>query len=327
MRFTASEKMEIIRIVEQSEWGVRKTLRGLGIHSSTFYNWYNRYKDEGIKGLKPKKSNRKQYWNKIPDEIRSNVIELALNVPELSCRELACKYTDEKNYYISESSVYRILKKAGLINPPPFDIIKAADQFKDQTSKINEMWQTDFTYFKIIGWGWYYLSTVLDDYSRYIISWELCSTMKAGDVKSSLDRALNHPNISMETPPKLLSDNGSCYLSKELGSYLESFGIKHVRGRPSHPQTQGKIERYHRTMKNVIKLENYYSPDQLRYRLKKFVNYYNYKRYHESLDNLTPADIYYGKKEYRLEQRRKCKILTMKKRKQEYIRKSIQSVT
>lgn len=157
--------------------------------------------------------------------------------------------------------MYRILKKAGLINPPQHDIIQASDKFKDQTKRINEMWQTDFTYFKIIGWGWYYLSTILDDYSRYIISWELCSTMKAGDVKSTLNIALNHPNVRRDEPSRLLSDNGSCYLSKELGAFLNEFQIKHVRGRPNHPQTQGKIERYHRTMKNVVKLEHYYSPE------------------------------------------------------------------
>ena len=327
MRLTATEKMELIRLVEQSDWGVRKTLKELGIHKSTFYTWYKKYKAAGIDGLKPKKAKRKQYWNKIPDTIRSKIIDLALDVPELSCRELACRYTDEESYYVSESSVYRILKKAGLVNPPQHDIIQASDKFKDQTKRINEMWQTDFTYFKIIGWGWYYLSTILDDYSRYIISWELCSTMKAGDVKSTLNSALNHPNVRRDEPSKLLSDNGSCYLSKELGEFLNEFQIKHVRGRPNHPQTQGKIERYHRTMKNVVKLEHYYSPDQLRYRLKEFVEYYNHKRYHESLDNLTPADIYYGRKIYRLEQRRNCKHKTMEKRKQEYIRLSLKSVT
>ena len=103
--------------------------------------------------------------------------------------------------------------------------------------------------------------------------------------------------------------------------------IKHIRGRPNHPQTQGKIERYHRTMKNVIKLENYYSPDQLRYRIKEFVNYYNHQRYHESLQNLTPADVYFGKKQERLKQRKICKLRTMKKRKQEYIKQTIQSMT
>jgi len=327
MRFTATEKMELIRLVEQSEWSVRRTLKEIGIHRSTFYTWYRKYKENGIDGLKQKIKQRKHYWNKIPDEIRSKIIDLALDLSELSCRELACRYTDKHQYYISESSVYRILKKAGLINPPNHDIIQAADKFKDQTKRINEMWQTDFTYFKIIGWGWYYLSTVLDDYSRYIISWELCSTMKAMDVKSTLNKALNHPNVSIDVPPKLLSDNGSCYLSKELGIFLDEFEIKHVRGRPNHPQTQGKIERYHRTMKNVIKLEHYYSPDQLRYRLKEFVEYYNYQRYHESLDNLTPADVYYGNKEHRLEQRRKCKVKTIKKRKQEYITQSLKSMT
>lgn len=327
MRFTATEKMELIRLVEQSEWSVRRTLKEIGIHRSTFYTWYKKYKENGIDGLKHKKASRKHYWNKVPEEIRSKIIDLALDLSELSCRELACRYTDKHQYYISESSVYRILKKVGLINPPNHDLIQAADVFKDQTKRINEMWQTDFTYFKIIGWGWYYLSTVLDDYSRYIISWELCSTMKAVDVKSTLNKALNHPNVNIDVPPKLLSDNGSCYLSKELGIFLDEFEIKHVRGRPNHPQTQGKIERYHRTMKNVIKLEHYYSPDQLRYRLKEFVKYYNDQRYHESLNNLTPADFYYGNKEYRLEQRRKCKIKTMKKRKQDYITQSLQSVT
>jgi transposase InsO family protein len=327
MRFTAREKKEIIELVEQSELGVRRTLKELGIHRSTFYSWYKKYTLEGMKGLEPKSRKRSHYWNRIPDKIRGKIIELALEFPELSSRQLACRYTDDYQYFISESSVYRILKRAGLIQVPAFDLITAADQFKDQTRRANEMWQTDFTYFKVIGWGWYYLSTVLDDYSRFIISWELCSTMKAVDVKNTLNSALNHPNVSLDSPPKLLSDNGSCYISRELKLFLDDFHIQHLRGRPNHPQTQGKIERYHRSMKNVVKLENYYSPDQLRYRIKEFVEYYNYHRYHESLDNLTPADIYYGKRKERLIQRKMCKLITLKKRKQNYIKSSIQSVT
>ncbi len=326
MRFTASEKMEIIRIVEQSQWSVRKTLSEIGIHRSTFYNWYKRYLEDGMEGLEHKSNTRSHYWNKIPDQIRSNIVDLALDVPELSCRELACKYTDEYQYFVCESSVYRILKRAGLIAPPQFDLIQAADKFKEPTTEVNQMWQTDFTYFKIIGWGWYYLSTVLDDYSRYIISWDLCSTMKTVDVKNCLNQALNHPTVNLETPPKLLSDNGSCYLSQELKDYLSGFDIIHVRGRPNHPQTQGKIERYHRTMKNVVKLDNYYSPGELKFKLKSFVHSYNNKRYHESLDNLTPADIYYGRKKYKLDQRKKCKAKTLKMRKQDYIRLSLKSL-
>jgi putative transposase len=327
MRFTAAEKMEIIRLVEGSDLGVRRTLKELGIHRSTFYSWYNKYQEQGYHGLEPEPTNRTHYWNKIPDEIREKIIDLALEFPELSCRELACRHTDDYQYFISESSVYRILKKAGLISPPTHDLIQASDQFKDKTSRVNQMWQTDFTYLKVIGWGWYYLSTILDDYSRYIVSWELCSTMKSVDVQSTIHLALNHPNVSLHKTPKLLSDNGSCYISKELSVFLEDLQIQHIKGRPNHPQTQGKIERYHRTMKNVIKLENYYSPDHLRLKIDEFIQYYNHQRYHESLENLTPADVYFGRKDERLNQRRLCKLKTMKKRKRDYIKLTIQNMT
>lgn len=171
-------------------------------------------------------------------------------------------------------------------------MIKAADKFKDTTSSINQLWQTDFTYFKVVGWGWYYLSTIMDDYSRYIISWELCKNMKSDDVQRSIDNALLKTGLKKSERPRLLSDNGSCYISTEIGKYLERAGIKHIRGRARHPQTQGKIERYHRSMKNVIKLDNYYSPEELKRSLSEFINYYNNERYHESLENLTPADVY-----------------------------------
>ena len=318
MRLTQSEKLEIIRIVEGSELGVNRTLRELGIHKSTFYTWYNRYLERGASGLALKQPHRKHFWNKIPDEVKGEVLDLALELPELSPRELACTMSDVKRYFVSESSVYRILKRAGLITSPAYLLMQAADRFKDPTRRVNEMWQTDFTYMKIIGWGWYYLSTILDDYSRYIIAWELCPTMKALDVTQTIDKALHEASITSGTMPRLLSDNGPCYIGNELAEYLDEKEMHHVRGKPLHPQTQGKIERYHRTMKNVVKLENYYSPDELRYRLREFVNYYNHNRYHESLDNLTPADVYFGRREKRLAEREKIKRTTMKNRRKNY---------
>ncbi len=143
-------------------------------------------------------------------------MEYALERPELSPRELAHSIVDNKEYFISESSVYRILKSRGLITSPAYIVMKASSEFKDKTTRPNQMWQTDFTYFKIIGWGWYYLSTVLDDYSRYIIHWELCSHMKVDDVKRSMDNALRKAGLSKKNAPRLLSDNGSCYISSEL---------------------------------------------------------------------------------------------------------------
>jgi len=93
-----------------------------------------------------------------------------LDEPELSPRELAVRFTDTKSYFVSEASVYRLLKAHDLITSPAFIVIKAADEFRDKTTAINQLWQTDFTYLKVIGWGWMYLSTILDDYSRYIIA-------------------------------------------------------------------------------------------------------------------------------------------------------------
>ena len=323
MHYNQSEKLEIIRLVESSDLSVSATLRKLGIQRSTFYKWYDRYLDDGIDGLAPRNRSRKVQWNQIPGAIRQQVIELSLDNTELSPRELAYKMIDEKGYYISESSVYRILKQHGLIQSPAFILSKAKDKFDQPTNRVNEMWQTDFTYLKVIGWGWYYLSTILDDYSRFIVSWELCNTMTASDVENTINRALLNSAISKYQMPRLLSDNGSCYISGQLHDFLEIVGMGHVRGAPAHPQTQGKIERYHRTMKNVVKLDNYYNPSQLKDRIKQFVHYYNFKRYHESLDNLAPADVYYGRSEEILNQRNEIKKLTMKSRKRNYFQNQL----
>jgi putative transposase len=306
MRFTASEKQEIIRLVDQSDLGVNQTLKRLGIHKSTFYKWYRVYLDKGILGLSPEKKTRRQ-WNSIPDDQKQLAVELALEHPVLSCRELAVKITDEQHVFISESSVYRILKQRGLITTPAYILMSASNEFKKKTNFVHELWQTDFTYFKVLGWGWYYLSTILDDYSRYILYWELCKTMMVEDVERSVDGAVAFAGLPRGQRPKLLSDHGSCYIAPELGEYLDRLGIKQIHGKVCHPQTQGKIERYHRSMKNVVKLEHYYCPEELTAAIADFVNYYNHKRYHESLCNVTPADVYWGRQEQILRHREQIK--------------------
>ena len=320
MHYSQNEKYEIIKLVEQSDLGVNRTLKQLKINKTTFYNWYNKYLDLGYDGLARKVSKRSGAWNKICEADRDKVVEISLEKPELSSRELAWHITDNYRYYISESSVYRILKENGLISIPSFRIMSASDSFHDKTTAVNQMWQTDFTYFKIIGWGWYYLSTILDDYSRFIVTWKLCSNMKAEDVTQTLDEALLAANLTNGSRPKLLSDNGSCYISNELADYMDDMNMKHIRGRPLHPQTQGKIERYHRSMKNVVKLDNYFSPGQLEQKLKEFVDYYNFKRYHESLQNVTPADVYFGTAKRKLKRRIITKNRTLNARRKQYQR-------
>jgi len=320
MRYSPAEKLEIIRLVDGSDIGVTRTLKELGIHKSTFYNWYEKYQRHGVDGLNEIKPSSKRVWNKIPPKEKERVVEIALEKEELSARELAWYITDHYKNYISESSVYRILREYGLMTAPAHIVFSASDEFKDKTSRPNQMWQTDFTYFKIIGWGWYYLSTVLDDYSRYIVGWELCKGMKSTDAESTVRKALAHANLPKDKRPKLLSDNGSSYIAQEFKDFLNEEKMPAIHGRPLHPQTQGKIERYNRSLKNHIKLENYYSTEELERAVEKFVHHYNYYRYHESINNLTPAQMYYNKAAEVLQKRQRIKIRTLKSRKQQNLR-------
>ena len=253
-------------------------------------------------------------WNRIPQDVRDRIVEFALEMPELSPRELAVTFTDTQSYFVSEASVYRLLKAHDLITSPAFIVIKAADAFHTKTTRTNEMWQTDFTYLKVIGWGWFYLSTILDDFSRYIIAWKLCTTMKVEDVTATLDLALKASGpdqAKVVHRPRLLSDNGSSYISVDLAEWLDGRDIDHVRGAPYHPMTQGKIERWHQTLKNRILLENYYLPGDLKAEIGAFVADYNHLRYHESLGNLTPADVYFGRGQAILMNRERIKRQTI----------------
>ena len=317
MRYTAAEKLEIIRLVEQSSLPVRRTLVQLGILRSTFYGWYDRYRARQTDGLEDRTPAPRRVWNKLPDRVTEAVVELALKEPELSPRELAVAFVDRHQYFVSEASVYRLLKAHDLITSPAFILMKAADRFAHPTTAPNQLWQTDFTYLRVIGWGWFYLSTVLDDFSRYILAWKLCTTMTATDVADTLAMALRGSgleHVPLRQRPRLLSDNGPSYLSAQLGAWLTEHGMTHTRGAPYHPMTQGKIERYHRSLKNQILLENYYLPGQLEARLVDFVDYYNTRRYHESLNNLTPADVYFGRAQTIRLRREHIKLKTIERR-------------
>lgn len=317
MRYSADEKLEIIRLVEQSELPVKRTLEQLAVSRSSFYRWYSAYLDRGYEGLQPQCRQQQRFWNRILDDEREHVVEIALAKPELSPRELANHIIDHEGFYISESSVYRLLKAQDLITSPHFIVLSAHDRFPQPPRRVHELWQTDFTYLRVTGWGWYYLGTVLDDYSRYVIAWRLFEGMSSADVQNLLDEAIARTGVDqvqVRHRPRLLSDNGPCYVSKSLQEYLAEKEISHTRGKPYHPMTQGKIERYHRTMKNVVKLQNYYGPWELEQEIERFVRWYNLERYHESLDNLTPADVYLGRDRQIQTARQLLKAQTMRRR-------------
>ena len=269
----------------------------IGIPKSTFYAWYDRYQSGGLDALEDHRPKPSRVWNRIPDNVREKILELALDEPALSPREVAVAFTDRKRSFVSESSVYRILKAHGLITSPAFIVLKAADKFQNPTTAINQLWQTDFTYLKVVRWGWFFLSTVLDDFSRYVVAWKLCSGMAASDVTDTLELALQASgldDVTIKHRPRLLSDNGPSYIAGDLSEWLGEHDMKHTRGKPYHPMTQGKIERWHQTLKNRILLERYYLPGDLEAQIDDFVAHYNNRRYHERLGNRTPADVYFG---------------------------------
>src|SRR5512143_1191151 len=153
MRRSVAEKREIIDLVEHSCLSVARTLAELAVPRSSFYRWYQRYRAEGAPGLRPHASAPRQFWNRIPETVQTQLVQLALAHPELSARQLAWQFTDHQGYFVSESSVFRLLKRFDLVESPAFEIVQAAEHFATPTRQVNELWQTDFTYFKIHRWG------------------------------------------------------------------------------------------------------------------------------------------------------------------------------
>jgi transposase InsO family protein len=292
---------------------------------STGYDLHQAGGPEALDDRHPKPD---RVWNRIPDDVRERIIKLAREESALSPRELAVRFTDTEGYFVSEASVYRLLKAHDLIASPAFIVMKAADEFKDKTTAPNQLWQTDFTYLKVVGWGWFYLSTVLDDFSRYIIAWKLCTTMKAEDVTATLEMALEAAALDKARVlhrPRLLSDNGSSYISGGPGEMAEAprHGSRPWGSiPPNDPMTQGKIERWHQTLKNRILLENYYLPGDLEAQIEAFVADYNHRRYHESIHNLTPADVYCGRGQIILLQRERIKRQTIALRRLQHRRRA-----
>ncbi len=271
---------------------------------------YDHYRAFGEAGLEDRPCGPRRVWNRIPDDIRDQIMDLALDEPELSPRELAVTFTDTKGSFVSEASVYRLLKAHDLITSPAVVVVKAADEFHDKTTAPNQLWQTDFTYLKVIGRGWFYLSTILDDFSRHIIAWKLCTTMRAEDVTDTLTLALEASecnSVEVLRKPRLLSDNGSSSIAGDLAAWLKDQAMDHVRGAPNRPQTQGKIERWHQTLKNRILLKNYFLPGDLERQIGACVDHYNNHRYHESIGTVTPADASFGRDTAIIERRQKTK--------------------
>lgn len=311
--------LERAGLIEQIESDGRKRDRKLaeiGIPRSTYYRWKKDYEAGGTEALKREKREDSLSWNQISEPEVLGVLRVAREHPELTPRLLAVKITDEENFAVSESTVYRLLKAHGLIDPRPLEDLPAAKSWRHKTSKPDEIWQCDGTNFFVVGWGYYKAIPVIDDYSRKILACPVMPDETSMSISDAIEEALETARKEghlLESKPKLLSDNGPGFAGKVLEGYLNFHGIRHIFGQPYHPQTQGKVEAVNKKLKKKVTLLVHCSPEELRQAVVKTAEECNATP-HEALKNVSPNDVYAGRREEILKRREEKKKLTMERR-------------
>ena len=307
---STGDKAIILTQVENQPKGKRQALIALGIPKSSYYRWRR------CDGLESHSGDRGRPWNRITLEEENKILTVARESPDLSSRQLAAWITDNAGFAVSESTVYRILRREGLVKRQETQLT-AANEYHTKTTRPHQMWATDASYFRVVGWGYYYLVTVMDDYSRYILAWKLQKDMSANSLIEVIQEAVDATgmtDVPVEDRTRLLSDNGAGYVSRTFREYLRLVGIGHILAAPYHPQTNGKLERYHRSIKREVNQVPYEFPGQLERAIADFVDYYNYRRYHKALGNVTPAEVLYGRREQILQRRKEVQIQTINRR-------------
>jgi putative transposase len=302
-----SEKGDILAQVENQSRRKRKVLAELGISRSTYYRWRQGQNESKRRG---------RPWNRVTPNEDRRILAVAREFPDLSSRQLSAWITDNEGFAISESTVYRILRREGLVKRQETQLI-AAKEYHNKTTRPHQMWATDASYFRVVGWGNYYLVTVMDDYSRFILGWKLQKDMSANSLIEVVQEAVDTTgmtDVPVEDRTRLLSDNGAGYVSRAFRDYLHLVGIGHILAAPYHPQTNGKVERYQQSLKREVNQLPYELPSQLEQAIADFVDYYNYRRYHKALGNVMPADVLYGRREKILEHRKEVQLQTINRR-------------
>jgi len=270
---------------EQTEIPARQFIRWLDITSSKFHDWKNRYgKVNEHNGWVPR-----DWW--LEDWEKQAIIRFSYEYPLEGYRRLAFMMLDRDVVAASPSSVYRVLKAAGRIGQSANKPSKKGTGFH-QPEKPHEHWHLDISYVNIHG-TFYYLTTVLDGYSRYIVHWEIRRSMTEQDELVVLQRAKEkYPN---ETP-RIITDNGSQFLAKDFKEFIRICGMTHVRTSPYYPQSNGKLERFHGSIKGeCLRPGTPISLDDALRIVGRYVEHYNQVRLHSAIGYVAPADKLAGR--------------------------------
>jgi putative transposase len=310
-------KREVLELVRRSPVEKKQTLGELGLAASTYYRGQRRYRDEGEAGLVDRRPQPGTGWNRMKPEEEKAILGAVLREPDRSPREVACWWSDHAGWAVSESSVYRVLQRHGLIREVRVLGFPAGKEYRVKTTRVNAQWQSDASYFFVVGWGWYYLISLRDDYSRMILAWELKTDMTAESISDVGEQAVEWTgmkNVPVEDRSRLVTDNGPGYLAHGFEDCLRMLALRHIRCSPHHPQTNGKLERFHQTLKARVNLLVYSSPEELRRAIAEFIEFYNHRRYHEGIGNVAPADVYHGRRETILKRTEEQKRVTLEER-------------
>jgi putative transposase len=272
---------------KRTELPTAKLVRWLGVGTSKFYQWRQRYGRINEHNAEVPRDFWLEAWEK------TAILEYHDRHPLEGYRRLCFMMLDDDVVAVSPSSVYRVLKAAGRLDRHRWSPSKKGTGFA-QPLAAHEHWHVDISYVNL-GGTFYYLASVLDGYSRYIVHWEIRESMKEADVEIVLERAREkYP----QAKPRIISDNGPQFVARDFKDFIRIHGMTHVRTSPYYPQSNGKLERWHGSLKQeCIRPARLESLAEARAKVTAYVDHYNHVRLHSALGYVTPADKLNGMEE------------------------------
>lgn len=301
-RFAAAVKQELLALVattrERTGWTIRRILHHLGLSKARYREWTRR----AAAGRLADRPSVAALAHGVLAEEKDAVLRYALAHPRDGYRRLCWQMVDADVAYVSPSSVYRILDDADLLCR--WKRSSASGTAPAKPTRPHERWHTDLMDLRIAD-SWYFLVSVLDAYSRYVVHWELLATMTAADVRLVIQEALEQTGAH----PQVVSDNGSQFTAAEFKDLVRRFSREHIRIRTYHPESNGTIERYHRSTREALEGAGVENLSRARAIIARWVQHYNEVRLHAALGYLPPAEFYRGNPTARLAERR-AKLVT-----------------